>query len=58
MERPLDCSVAEYGQLALWTGIVEEALGHAQDRSEAWGWPGTATGEAGGEWGGVVDHTE
>ena len=30
MERPLDCSVAEYGQLALWTGIVGEAPGHAQ----------------------------
>ena len=30
VERPLDCSVAEYGQLALWTGIVGEAPGHAQ----------------------------
>ena len=58
MERPLDCSVAEYDQLALWTGIVGEALGHAQDRSEAWGWPGTATGEAGVEGGGLVDYTE
>ena len=27
---PLDCSVAEYGQLALWTGMVGEAPGHAQ----------------------------
>ena len=30
VERPLDCSVAEYGQLALWTGIIGEAPGHAQ----------------------------
>ena len=29
VERPLDCSVADYGQLALWTGIIREVPGGA-----------------------------
>ena len=33
VERSLDYSVAEYGQLALWTGIIGEALGDGKPRT-------------------------
>ena len=41
-DRLLGSSVAKYGRLALWIGIIGEAPGHVQGHSDAWGEPGIA----------------
>ena len=58
VERPLDCSVAEYGQLALWTGIVGEAPGHAQCPLRGLGMVRHSRGGNGRRVGRVVDYTD
>ena len=52
VERPLDCSVAEYDQLALFAGIIGEAPGVALRPGE-----GQARWRGNGQWvGRVVDY--